>query len=298
MNNLPLVSIQILNWNRLSDTILAIKSALAQSYKNIEIVVIDNGSTEKGSESIKDIFPEIKYIKLPKNFGCPGGRNEGVKYCSGEYIFYLDNDGILHKDAVKHAVEIMESDNEIYVVGGKINLISNMDDIYDFEIKKVDYVKTKEFSGGISMHRKSLYNEIGYYNNDFIYGYEETHLGIRIITKGKKIVFTDSVILWHKKSDTARDEKTNIIRQYNNKLYTYWEFFPIKIVIIFTIWYFTIYTFNSFKKGYAMLFLKQIWSSLKKAIRIRKDKKNVINGKQYKYYQLLYLKNYSEKVYK
>src|SRR5690606_37509019 len=99
----PLISIQILNWNRAQETQRAIKSALNQTYKNTEIIVVDNGSDDNSVELTKENFPDIKIIQLDKNYGCAGGRNRGIPYCRGEYIFYLDNDGVLHEDAVANA---------------------------------------------------------------------------------------------------------------------------------------------------------------------------------------------------
>ena len=76
----PLVSIQILNWNRAEDTQIAIQSALNQTYENIEIIVIDNGSSDDSVSLIRKKFSDIKLIELEKNFGCPGGRNLGIPY--------------------------------------------------------------------------------------------------------------------------------------------------------------------------------------------------------------------------
>ena len=64
MHTYPLVSIQILNWNRADETVRAIKSALNQTYNNIEIIIIDNGSTDDSIEKIEINFPNLKLIKL------------------------------------------------------------------------------------------------------------------------------------------------------------------------------------------------------------------------------------------
>lgn len=101
MNNSPLISVLILNWNRLEDTKRAIDSVLTQTYSNIEIILIDNASTEVGTNTLKTLYPQIEYHQLDKNYGCPGGRNIGIKLCKGEFIFFVDNDGILEKMLLK-----------------------------------------------------------------------------------------------------------------------------------------------------------------------------------------------------
>ena len=72
----PLISIQILNWNRAEETQRAIQSALDQSYPNIEVIVVDNGSTDNSLELTRRNYPKITIVELDKNFGCAGGTEE------------------------------------------------------------------------------------------------------------------------------------------------------------------------------------------------------------------------------
>ncbi len=253
----PLVSIQILNWNRAQDTQEAIQSAYDQSYNNIEVILIDNGSTDNSIELSKRNFPDLIIVELDKNYGCPGGRNKGINYCNGEYIFYLDNDGVLHHDAVENAMANFHNNSNLGVVTGIV---------YDFEERKeidpvCDIINPEKyyhnnFQGGICLHKKEIYTTTGLYPSHFMYGAEEYFLTYKIFDNNYKIIRDTSVVLWHKRSDTARDRSKEQIYAYFNKLYVATSLFPTLKMIFFVLGYTPIYIYYSFKNGFLKKFLK------------------------------------------
>jgi glycosyltransferase involved in cell wall biosynthesis len=97
---LPKVSILILTWNRRKALTRSIESAINQSYKNTEVFVVDNASTDGSADLVAKVYPTVHLIRSGTNLGCPSGRNLGFKYCRGKYIYMLDDDGWLKRDAV------------------------------------------------------------------------------------------------------------------------------------------------------------------------------------------------------
>jgi len=286
MKSQPLVSILILNWNRGLDTLDAIASAIDQTYDNIEIIVIDNGSVDNSIELIKNNFPYIKLITLEKNYGCPGGRNRGIEYCSGDYIFFLDNDGVLHKEAVKIAVNTITKEKSIKVVTGWVKHFESKSEIDSaFSLPKDSiYSVVRSFQGGISLHDKSLYEEVGLYPDNFMYGSEEGHLSLRILSSGYKIVQNKSVILWHKKEDASKSEK-EIIQTLINRFITVYELFPLDYLIMYLIKYVFYYTIIVTKKHILFSFLKVNLIQLPK--RIKRSKRQPLNRRIVKLYRNL-----------
>lgn len=268
----PLISIQILNWNRANDTQRAISSAFNQSYKNIEVVLIDNGSTDNSVELTRENFPNIKIVELKKNYGCPGGRNLGINHCNGEYIFYLDNDGVLHQDAVRNAYNAISK----YPCTGIITGI-----VYDFDSPSEIDIKCKvrnnvryyfnNFQGGICMHAKKIYSQTGLYPSHFMYGAEEFYMTLKILENNFKIIKDESVILWHKRSSIARDRNQELTNSYFNKLYTSVALFPRSKALQFALYFIPVYTkhaynegvFKHFVKSFLRNYFKNIWMALK-----------------------------------
>jgi len=89
----PLISVIIPSYNRANFIKRSLNSVFEQSYKNFEIIVVDDGSTDDTENFIKN-YPDrrIRYIKHTENRGVPSARNTGIKAARGEYITFLDSD--------------------------------------------------------------------------------------------------------------------------------------------------------------------------------------------------------------
>jgi glycosyltransferase involved in cell wall biosynthesis len=96
----PLVSVVIPFFNRLEKTVRAIKSVQQQTYKNVEIVLVDDCSTvdTRVIKRLADSHHNIKLITLPKNAGPAAARNVGIKRSTGDYVAFLDSDDEFRKD--------------------------------------------------------------------------------------------------------------------------------------------------------------------------------------------------------
>jgi glycosyltransferase involved in cell wall biosynthesis len=96
---LPLVSIIIPCWNRQDYIEDAIDSALRQTYSNVEIVVVDDGSTDRTVEVVRQYGADVKLVQQP-NRGVSSARNTGIRNSSGQYIIFLDSDDWLSDNIV------------------------------------------------------------------------------------------------------------------------------------------------------------------------------------------------------
>lgn len=104
----PLVSIIIPTYNRLHTLPRAIASVLAQSYTNIEVIVVDDGSTDgtdKYMEAVVDT--RVKYVRLKENRGPAGARNHGVEIAKGEYVAFQDSDDEWIVDKLEKQMELL-----------------------------------------------------------------------------------------------------------------------------------------------------------------------------------------------
>ena len=100
----PLIYSVIVNWQRPEDTIECIRSIQSNDdYKNLRLLVVDNGSEDYSCQRIAAACPEVELLSLPKNLGFAGGNNEGIKYAlshKAELVFLLNNDTIIQKNAI------------------------------------------------------------------------------------------------------------------------------------------------------------------------------------------------------
>lgn len=143
--NQPLISVIIPIYNVEKYLRLCVDSVIAQSYKNLDIILVDDGSPD-GSPAICDQYAKSDYrIKVihKVNGGLSDARNVGIESSSGEYIFFLDADDYLAPDCIKILIEA-SSDGALPISGYKLDYsnqgkVSNAYQAYD------DYQSLKEY---------------------------------------------------------------------------------------------------------------------------------------------------------
>ncbi|MEI7595857.1 MAG: glycosyltransferase family 2 protein [Bacteroidota bacterium] len=153
MNSNPSVIISVLNWNNASDTIRCINSLLLLDYKQFEIVVVDNASTDGSIQLIEAKFPEVRVVKSKSNLGYAGGNSLVVDSAIKEEfdaVWVLNNDAIAEKDSLSSLVSSWQQNGEGIFGSVIVNQIT----------------KFVEFSGGYELNDsgeldiKSIYNNL------------------------------------------------------------------------------------------------------------------------------------------
>lgn len=108
MNDMPLISIYIPTYNRLPLLKRALESVFNQSYNNIEVIVVDDNSSDGTKEFLAEISEKdkrVKYLLKDENSGACVSRNMAIEHAKGDYITGLDDDDYFLKDRIAHFVE-------------------------------------------------------------------------------------------------------------------------------------------------------------------------------------------------
>ncbi len=133
----PLCSFVIPAYNSAAFLTHAIESAQKQTYPNIEIVVVDDGSTDSTEKVMRFLVEKdarISYIKLPKNMGRSEARNIGNKAARGEFILVLDADDIAYPDRARLTVEKLRKCDFVNGAAQEIDVIGNLLGVYRAEV--------------------------------------------------------------------------------------------------------------------------------------------------------------------
>lgn len=219
MANNSLISVIIVNYNGKHLLKECIQSILSQSYPNIEIIMIDNASVDGSAEFVKELFHDIKIIKLSSNKGFAGGNIEGLKYAQGDYIMLVNNDVVLDTDCISNLVTSLESHQDIGIAATKM-LVYNGDKIdsagdgFSTSLKAYkrgeglysDNYNNEEYvfgaCAGAAMYRRKMIDEIGFFDEDFFLIHEDTDLNLRAQIMGWKVLYIPSAIAYHKVRST------------------------------------------------------------------------------------------------
>ncbi len=111
----PRVSVVVPTYNSADRVTDAIKSVLAQTYTDFEIVVIDDGSTDQTEEALRQFGDRIHYFKQ-ENHGVSAARNAGIRKSRGEYIAFLDSDDFWLPEKLAEQVPVLDADREVGLV--------------------------------------------------------------------------------------------------------------------------------------------------------------------------------------
>lgn len=174
---MPFISIVIPTYNRARYLGDAINSALAQQYENMEVLIVDDGSTDNTPEIVSGFTSEkIRYL-LKEHSGAPATRNYGVREAKGDFILWLDSDDVLLPDTVNTYVALLKQFPKVDVFYG--NLLVTNDQLNDQ--KKIQYedwfgrnsellaklFKVNSIPNPGSMVRRECFQRIGMFDETF-----------------------------------------------------------------------------------------------------------------------------------
>ncbi len=123
---LPLVSIVIPTYNRIHTLPASVDSVLKQTYENLELIIMDDGSTDGTEEYVKGITDErVRYRKADKNMGPSAARNMGAELAKGEYLAFQDSDDEWAPDKLEKQMKLMVDNGDISLVYSEFGLYRN-----------------------------------------------------------------------------------------------------------------------------------------------------------------------------
>jgi glycosyltransferase involved in cell wall biosynthesis len=190
MNPDKLVSVIIPTFNRADLVIQALESVINQDYQPIEIIVIDDGSTDNTAEKINDFGQQVKYIRQ-ENSGEATARNLGIQNANGKYVAFLDDDDLFLPGKLTLQAEILINQPAIALVACQALRLDETEHIIpNQEVFPRKHTGLVPFDGLVcspytsiipstSMIRRSVLHEVGGFDPDIRYG-EDWDLVIRI----------------------------------------------------------------------------------------------------------------------
>jgi len=235
----PKVSIIILNWNGIDDTIKCIESIEKAEYPNYDIVVVDNASSGNDVEILRQRFRDrINVIENKKNYGLSKGRNIGIRHAlKGDalYIQILDNDVIVSPNFIIEMINAAQNDIDIGVIGpmiyyyeepNKIAYAGRYINYWTGHIRtrgkgKLDCGQFNDISdvdcatgGTMFISRRALLT-VGLLDERFFFWFEDMEFCARVIKSHLRVVLAPSAKVWVKK---IKKEKPSGNIESNEKL--------------------------------------------------------------------------------
>ena len=214
-NNQKKVSVIIPCFNQGGFVEDAVLSAVNQTYKNIEIICINDASTDNSSSVLKklaDTYRNIVFFDEKENRGVIYARNLGISAATGDYILPLDADNKIERTFIEKTVEVLEKNPDIGVVCSKVKIFGE-EMAVNAQIKNILYSNNVD---NCALFRKSDFLAIGGYKEYMQDGYEDWDLWLSFLEKGLRIHRIDEYLFNYRKHKEESRTKSIDNKKMNN----------------------------------------------------------------------------------
>jgi GT2 family glycosyltransferase len=218
-------AVVIPSWNGAHLLGECLRSLSSQSYA-AEIIVVDNGSTDRSVEFVHERFPEVTLLELPSNRGFAGAVNIGISHAlqsGAQYVALLNNDAVAERDWLERLIACAERHREAGIVTSKFLLddrihIDSTGDFYsswgwayprgrdELDRGQYDAPELRDVfcgTGGASLFRARMLDEVGLFDEDFFAYLEDQDLGFRAQLMGWRARYEPRARAYHRLMSTS-----------------------------------------------------------------------------------------------
>ncbi|QTD37559.1 glycosyltransferase [Polaribacter batillariae] len=209
-----LISIIIPVYNTHQYLEACINSVNNQTYANVEVIVVDDGSNQKTKNKIQELSTKIDVLLTQENSGQSTARNLGIENAKGNYIVVLDSDDYFESTFCEKALKKIKQNNEVKIVTCRANIIFN-NKIKDIFIPKggdLSKMIIKNTAMGSCMFKRKDWQYVTGYDEKMRKGFEDWEFYIRLLKNGGYVFVIDEVLFNYRRHTLSTTTKANKIK--------------------------------------------------------------------------------------
>jgi glycosyltransferase involved in cell wall biosynthesis len=231
----PLISVVIPCFNDAKYIEQSVLSALNQTYPNIEVIVVDDGSNIETKAALRKIEPKVTKLITQENQGQSTARNVGIREAKGDYILTLDSDDYFDSTFCEKGMELFLRKKDVKIVSCHTKLLfeDGTSTIFKTLGGNIESFLCKNCALGSSMFKKEDWSVCGGYDETMRSGYEDWEFFIRLLKNGgNAAIIQEPLYYYRKRSNTTTDKadklKYELLKYiYNKHLELYKDNFEI-----------------------------------------------------------------------
>lgn len=247
----PFVTFIVVNWNGAEYLEECLHSLLRQSYGSFEVIVVDNGSTDRSREILENRHPDILLIRNEENRGFGPANNQALMRASGDLIAFINNDAVLEQTWLEQMVASFQ-DPGVGMAAGKTlsyfdrDVIDNTGHLLYWDgvnrgrgrLQKdrgqFDALSTALFPSGCAcVFRASTLQQIGCFDEDFFLYGDDTEIGLRARLAGWECSFVPRAVAYHRYSaSTGQYDPMKFFFVERNRYWIALKYFPAELLLL------------------------------------------------------------------
>jgi GT2 family glycosyltransferase len=178
------------------------------------VLVVDDNSTDGTADHLSRLFPSITLIRLEQTRRVSATRNIGGKRAKGELVFFIDDDNVLHPDAITELVKALSKNDQIGIAGPVMYYLGHPEQVWCSGVSRNYFTSTTRFSTSkpdgsadcyetedipnAFMVQSSVFKDVGYFDEEtFAQHMEEADFCRRVAEKGYRVVMVPKASIWH-----------------------------------------------------------------------------------------------------
>nr|AAL49457.1 unknown [Leptospira interrogans] len=208
MNNTPIVSVIIPCYNYGKYIEQTIQSILKQSYKNWEIIVVDDGSNDEYTiQKLEELKKKYMVIKIDKS-GPAAARNIGIEAAKGEFILPLDSDDMIHPDYLLEAISAYEKKSSLGIVYCEAEFFGSIKGKWNLPEYNFLEILLDNCIFVSAVFRKSDWKDVGGFNENMKDEWEDYDFWLSLIEKGREVYRIPRVMFYYRRGHVSRSSRS------------------------------------------------------------------------------------------
>lgn len=246
------VAVIVPNWNGLAHLPTCLDALANQTFRPTETVLVDNGSTDGSTRLVRQQYPWVTVVELPTNVGFPAAVNTGIRSTTSPCVALLNNDTRPDPSWLDRLVHALESVPQADFAASKLLRFDSPHHIdsagHGFSLTQCRGVDLGEgkpstlFSqyawvfgacAGAAIYRRSLFVDVGLFDEDFFFAYEDVDLDMRAQAAGHRCIYVPDAIAYHRRGG-SHDSVAPTIRAIaiRNRLWVVGKSLPLPLLIV------------------------------------------------------------------
>lgn len=283
----PLISVIIVNYNGKLVLPKCLASLEAQSFRNFEVIIIDNGSLDDSLGLIPYVRYPLRIIELGKNTGFAYANNRGIELAKGDWVALLNSDAFPESDWLENLVAATElyTDYSFFTSNqrcyNKPSYYDGTGDVYAINGRayRRDYMAsvkdTERHDGEVfgacaaaALYKKEILEEVGGFDEDYFCYFEDVDLSLRLRLMGYKCLYVENAKVFHvgAASSGSKDSDFAVYYGRRNLTWTFLKSMPMPYMLLFLPYHIVfnlIEIFYFIKQGQGRVILKAKWDAYK-----------------------------------
>jgi GT2 family glycosyltransferase len=254
------VSVVIVNWNGLEHLPACLDSLAAQTSRDFEVILVDNGSRDSSVDFVQGSYPWVRVVPLPENTGFATGNNHGYAHAHGEYLVTLNNDTRAESDWLEQLVKVADAHPRAGMVASRVCAFDDPDVLDSIGMaicpdgmargafrnrrwSELQLGTEEEIlmpSACAALYKRAMLAETGFFDDDFFAYAEDVDLALRGRLAGWEALAATQAVVYHKYSQTGGSlSPFKVYLVERNHYWVVWKNFPLASIAtlpFFTLW--------------------------------------------------------------